>query len=179
MLSIRSTLSIRVAVAPPSDLLRTYERAYFVLRAMRTLFLGLVSVSLLGCSGEDLSQRQLLASDTPKDRSQVFYPPRTIPEKTFILSTPITYETKRVATPLDSAAALRAVNRLGSLPNSQYLAVPVAAHRGQMASSDVMIYAPQSQALIRDTVYELAYTPASGQVLQLDGFTVIFESPGR
>jgi hypothetical protein len=145
---------------------------------MRTLFLGFAFVCLLGCTGQDLYERQLLASDTTQDRSQVFYPPRTLPEKTFVLSTPITYQTKRVATSLDSAAAISAANRLGPITTkTRYLAVPVAAHRGQTASSDVMIYDPKTQILVGDTVYQLAYTPASGQVLQLDGFTVVFESP--
>ena len=147
---------------------------------MRTLVLGLAFTSLLGCSGEDLFQRQLLASDNPQDRSQVYYPPKTLSEKTFVLSTPITYQAKRAATSLDSAAAQTAANRLGSVrTKSHYLAVPVAAHRGERASSDVMIYDPKTQTLVGDTVYELAYTPASGQVLQLDGFTAIFELSGK
>ena len=179
MLSTTSSLPIRVAAAPPGDLLRTRHRTSPYSGTMQILFLGLVFIGLFGCTGQDLYQRQLLASDTAQDRSQVFYPPRTLPEKTFVLSTPITYQTKRVATSFDSAAAMRAANRLGSITTkSRYLAVPVAAHRGETASSDVMIYDPETQTLIGDTVYQLAYTPASGQLLQLDGFNAVFELPG-
>jgi hypothetical protein len=106
------------------------------------------------------------------------YPPNHLSEQTFVFTSPMGYESKHFATADDTKVALKTIEKLDSTANAhRFIAIPIAAAKGNSTTAEVMVYDTRRQSLVNDSVYRLANTPASGQTLKLDDITAIFESP--
>jgi hypothetical protein len=106
------------------------------------------------------------------------YPPYKLPEQTFVFSNPVGYESKHFATNEETKIALKAVRKLGSgYENQRFIAIPIAAAKGNSTTAEVMVYDNRKHTLVDESVYRLANTPASGQPLKLDEVYAVYASP--
>ena len=141
---------------------------------------------MAGCSADPLGARDPLNGHDPRNgrlvedertAEQTNYPPETLREQTFVLSNPVSYESKRDATSDDIRAATKlAAKILRSTGSQGLIAVPVSSAQGTTTIADVMAYDTARRALVNDTVYRFSYTPPAGQTLQLDGVTAVFKA---
>jgi len=152
---------------------------------MRRLFC-LAAIAMAGCSADPLGARDPLNGHDPLNgrlvenggsAEQTNYPPETLKEQTFVLSTPVPYQSKRDATSDDihtaSKLAAKVVRSTGS---NGLIAVPVSSAQGATTIADVMVYDTARHALVNNTVYRFGYTPPPGQTLQLDDITAVFRA---
>jgi hypothetical protein len=140
------------------------------------LICSLVPLVLVACSAGPFNGH--LTSGNNDNESGTNYPPRTLPEQTFVLNQSVSYESKRPATAQETRAAVKRGDKLtGAIGNAHLLAIPVSAARGDTTRADVMVYDARKHAVVGNTVYRIGYTPPSGQSLSLDGTTAIFEGP--
>jgi len=149
---------------------------------MRRLFF-LAVIAMAGCSSDPLNAHDPLNGrlvENGADGEQTNYPPETLKEKTFVLSNPIPYQSKRDATSDDIHTAMKRGNKLAASTSAQGLiAIPVNSSQGATTIADVMIYDTGRHALANEIVYRFGYTPPEGQTLQLDGVTAVFQAGNR
>lgn len=143
--------------------------------------LGLLPlVFLLSSCSNDITKGRLVG-DTSINQSEAEktnYPPNKLAEQTFVFSNPISYESKHFASDDETKMALRVARKLGSGDGQpRFVAIPIASAKGNSTTAEVMVYDSRKQTLVGDSVYRLASTPASGQPLNLDGITAVFETP--
>jgi hypothetical protein len=106
------------------------------------------------------------------------YPPSRLSEQTFVFTSPMGYESKHFATAEETKIALKSIQKLGPPDRAhRFIAIPVAAAKGNSTTAEVMVYDNRRLTLVGDSVYRLANTPAFGQTLKLDDITATFESP--
>jgi hypothetical protein len=155
---------------------------------MRSL-LFLAAIAMAGCSVDPLGARDPLSGHDPlnghlvdqgtRDAEQTNYPPETLKEKTFVLSNPVAYQSKRDGTPDDIHIATKTGDKIARATASKGLiAVPVNSAQGSTTTADVMVYNATRHSLVNNTVYRFSYTPPTGQTLQLDGLTAVFVTRG-
>jgi|GEM_PF-3201959 hypothetical protein len=156
---------------------------------MRSLFC-LVTIAMVGCSSDPLGGHDPLSGHDPlnghlvdeatKQGEQTNYPPETLKEQTFVLSTPVPYQSKRDGTSDDIHAASKLGAKVARATGLKGLiAVPVSSAQGSTTIAEVMVYNPARNALANNTVYRFSYTPPVGQTLQLDGGTAIYQTGGK
>ena len=153
---------------------------------MRRLFF-LAVAAMAGCSLDPLGTHDPLSGHDPlnghlvdqgtRDAEQTNYPPETLKEKTFVLSNPVSYQSKRDATSDDIHTATKIGGKIARATASKGLvAVPVNSAQGATTTADVMVYDTARHSLVNNTVYRFSYTPPAGQTLQLDGVTAVFQT---
>ncbi|HTD14079.1 MAG TPA: hypothetical protein VK673_02815 [Chthoniobacterales bacterium] len=151
---------------------------------MRSLFV-LAAVAMAGCSSDPLGAHdplngQLnghLVDQGTRDAEQTNYPPETLKEKTFVLSSPVAYQSKRDGTADDIHTATKIGAKIARAAESKGLiAVPVNSAQGSTTIADVMVYDTARHSLVNNTVYRFGYTPPAGQTLQLDNITAVFQT---
>jgi hypothetical protein len=145
--------------------------------------LCLVVIAMVGCSSDPLSGHDPLnghlVDEGTRDAEQASYPPGTLREKTFVLSNPIAYQSKRDGTSDDIHTASRLGAKIARATGTKGLiAVPVNSAQGSTTIADVMVYDTARHSLVNNTVYRFSYTPPAGQTLQLDGITAEFQTRG-
>jgi hypothetical protein len=105
------------------------------------------------------------------------YPPSHLSEQTFVFTSPMGYESKHFATAEETKIALKLTEKLEPADSAhRFVAIPIAAAKGNSTTAEVMVYDTRRQTLVGDSVYRLANTPAPGQTLKLDDITAIFET---
>jgi hypothetical protein len=149
---------------------------------MRSLFC-LAVIAMAGCSSDPLSEsghdplNGHLVDQGTRDAERTNYPPETLREQTFVLSNPISYESKRDGTSDDIHAATKLGGKITrSTGTKGLIAVPVNSAQGATTIADVMVYDTARHSLVNNTVYRFSYTPPAGQTLQLDGITAVFQT---
>jgi hypothetical protein len=152
---------------------------------MRSLFC-LAVIAMAGCSSDPLSGsghdplNGHLVDQGTRDAERANYPPETLREQTFVLSNPISYESKRDGTSDDIRAATKLGGKITRSTGSKGLiAVPVNSAQGATTIADVMVYDTARHSLVNNTVYRFSYTPPAGQPLQLDDITAVFQTRGE
>ncbi len=155
---------------------------------MRSLFC-LVAIAMVGCSFDPLGAHDPLSGHDPlnghlvdegtRDSAQTNYPPEKLKEQTFVLSNPIAYQSKRDGTSDEIHSASKLAAKVARATATKGLiAVPVNSAQGATTVADVMVYDTGRQGLLNNTVYRFSYTPPTGQTLQLDGITAVFQTGG-
>jgi hypothetical protein len=155
---------------------------------MRRLFF-LAVLAMAGCSLDPLGAHDPLSGHDPlnghlvdqgtRDAEQTNYPPETLKEKTFVLSNPVSYQSKRDGTSDDIHTATKVGGKIARATASRGLiAVPVNSAQGGTTTADVMVYDTARHSLVNNTVYRFSYTPPAGQTLQLDDITAVFQTRG-
>ena len=151
---------------------------------MRSLLFFAV-IAMAGCSSDPLGAHdplngQLnghLVDQGTRDAEQTNYPPETLKEKTFVLSNPVSYQSKRDGTSDDIHTATKIGAKIArATATTGLIAVPVNAAQGSTTTADVMVYDTARHSLVNNTVYRFSYTPPAGQTLQLDGITAVFQT---
>jgi hypothetical protein len=153
---------------------------------MRSLFF-LAVVAMAGCSSDPLGAHDPLSGHDPlnghlvdqgtHDSEQTNYPPETLKEKTFVLSNPVSYQSKRDGTSDEIRTATKVAAKITRATATRGLiAVPVNSAQGSTTIADVMVYDTARHSLVNNTVYRFSYTPPAGQTLQLDGITAVFQT---
>jgi hypothetical protein len=156
---------------------------------MRSLFV-LAVIAMAGCSMDPLGAHDPLNGHDPlsghlvdqgtRDAEQTNYPPETLKEKTFVLTNPVSYQSKRDGTSDDIHAATKIGGKIARATASKGLiAVPVNSAQGSTTIADVMVYDTARHSLVNNTVYRFSYTPPAGQTLQLDSITAVFQTRGE
>jgi hypothetical protein len=156
---------------------------------MRSLFV-LAVIAMAGCSMDPLGAHDPLNGHDPlgghlvdqgtRDAEQTNYPPETLKEKTFVLSNPVSYQSKRDGTSDDIHTAAKIGGKIARATASKGLiAVPVNSAQGSTTTADVMVYDTARHNLVNNTVYRFSYTPPAGQTLQLDSITAVFQTRGE
>ena len=156
---------------------------------MRSLFV-LAVIAMAGCSMDPLGAHDPLNGHDPlsghlvdqgtRDAEQTNYPPETLKEKTFVLTNPVSYQSKRDGTSDDIHAATKIGGKIARATASKGLiAVPVNSAQGSTTIADVMVYDTARHSLVNNTVYRFSYTPPAGQTLQLDSITAVFHTRGE
>jgi hypothetical protein len=146
-------------------------------RLARLLYVScyLSFVALAAC---DFTKGRLVGdtglSSTESEKTN--YPPSHLSEQTFVFTSPMGYESKHFATAEETKIALKLTESLEPGAH-RFVAIPIAAAKGNSTTAEVMVYDTRRQTLVGDSVYRLANTPALGQTLKLDDITAIFESP--
>ena len=149
--------------------------------------LCLVVIAMVGCSSDPLGGHDPLSGHDPlkgqlvdqgtRDAEQASYPPGTLREQTFVLSSPVAYQSKRDGTSDDIKTASKLGGKIVRRTGAKGLiAVPINAAQGNTTIADVMVYDTARHSLVGNTVYRFSYTPPEGQTLQLDGITAEFQS---
>jgi hypothetical protein len=149
---------------------------------MRSLFC-LAVIAMAGCSSDPFSGsghdplNGHLVDQSTRDAERTNYPPETLKEQTFVLSNPISYESKREGTSDDIHTAMKLGAKITrSAGTKGLIAVPVNSAQGTTTIADVMVYDTARHSLLNNTVYRFSYTPPAGQTLQLDGITAVFQT---
>jgi hypothetical protein len=149
---------------------------------MRSLFC-LAVIAMAGCSSDPLSGsghdplNGHLVDQGRSDAERTNYPPETLKEQTFVLSSPISYESKRDGTSDDIHTAMKLGAKIvRSTGTKGFIAVPVNSAQGTTTIADVMVYDTARHSLLNNTVYRFGYTPPAGQTLQLDAITAVFQT---
>ena len=153
---------------------------------MRSLFF-LAAMAMAGCSLDPLGARDPLNGHDPlsghlvdqgtRDAEQANYPPETLKERTFVLSNPISYQSKRDGTSDDIHTATKLGAKIARAAGTKGLiAIPVNSAQGSTTIADVMVYDIARHSLVNNTVYRFSYTPPAGQTLQLDSMTAVFQT---
>ena len=152
---------------------------------MRSLFC-LAVIAMAGCSSDPLSGtghdplNGHLVDQDRSDAERTNYPPETLKEQTFVLSSPISYESKRGGTSDDIRTAMKLGAKIARSSGTKGLiAIPVNSAQGATTIADVMVYDSARHSLVNNTVYRFSYTPPAGQTLQLDGITAVFQTRGE
>ena len=153
---------------------------------MRSLFF-LAVTAMAGCSSDPLGAHDPLSGHDPlnghlvdqgtRDAEQTNYPSETLKEKTFVLSNPVSYQSKREGTSDDIHTATKIGAKIARATASNGLiAVPVNSSQGYTTTADIMVYDTARHSLVNNTVYRFSYTPPAGQTLQLDSITAVFQT---
>ena len=142
-------------------------------------------IAMAGCSSDTLSGsghdplNGHLVDEGRRDAERTNYPPETLKEQTFVLSSPISYESKRDGTSDDIHTATKLGTKIARSSGTKGLiAVPVNSAQGSTTIADVMVYDTARHSLLNNTVYRFSYTPPAGQSLQLDSITAVFQTRG-